>query len=271
MSAERDERPLAEIAFDCSEMRELFAICGVVVAQDIIDLGCTGLVQHLRTLPVYPDRLLSIVGRDRSAPHWLSLAMLTQGRMSGSICGLPCYVPKDRFCLVHNTIGGLQTTGNVDGPQATHHPEALPLMSRELTPEEQQQVGGIKAKLNADAKAVALQEYGAEDVFEEEPDADDATPAPALSCPIPQPPFKCLDHVEPDWACRECIAQAIVESHADMRTTVRVYVANCDITSRCASVQAVLDEALVELNAGNGMPVELWVRVASWSKKVTRD
>lgn len=264
MSAERDERPLAEIAFDCGEMRELFAICSVVVAQDIIDLGCTGLVQHLHALPAYPDHLLSIVGRDRSAPHWLSLAMLTQGRMSGSICGLPCYVPKDRYCLVHNTIGGLQTTGNVDGPQATHHPEALPIMSRELTPDEQQRVGGIKAKLNADVKAVALQEYGAEDVFEEEPDdadADDRTPGPAPSCPIPQPPFKCPDHKELDWDCRKCIAQAIVEVEVVPHIL-------CINGSFCSSS---LDEALKALDAIECDRVELWVRVASWSKKVTRD
>jgi hypothetical protein len=262
MAQERDTRPLAEIRFAQDlpadlqvgserRVRKILQEAGVAIAQDIIDLGCTGL-------------LLRIGDTDGG----LGVAQYIRGQMSGSICGLPCYVPRDRYCLVHDTIGGLQLAGNLDGPQAMHHPEALPFMSRELTDEERMKVGGIKAKLDADAKQAAMELYGAQDVLEEE--SEEAT-SPAPSCPIPQPPFKCPDHKEPDWECRKCLAQAIVDSRIDMRKAVRVYVADVDMTGRRNSIQASLDEALEELNSGDGMPVELWVRVASWSKKVTRD
>jgi len=265
MSKERDERPLAEIRFAQdvtisgveaeTTIRTYFERIGVKVAQDIIDLGCTGLVSKLRETSIAPGS------------SW-DTAQYIRRNMSGSICGLPCYVPRDRFCLVHNTIGGLQTAGNTDGPQAPRYSEVLTLMSRDLTSEEQRTVAIIAAKLAADAKAKALADYGAEEI-EEPTDAIHYTGTgpvtlnePAPSCPIPQPPFKCPDHKEPDWGCRKCIAQAIVEGHGDVQSAVLA-----DGSKRYDTLEVSLSELL----DGEWKTVELWVKVASWSQKVTRD
>jgi hypothetical protein len=257
MSKECDERPLAEIRFaqDAPKggtmdvetaIRVYFERVGVKVGQDIIDLGCTGLVVKLRETSTV---VIAIT---------LNTAQYIRRNMSGSICGLPCYVPRDRFCFVHDTIGGLQVAGNMDGPQAPRHPEALPLMSRELTEDERRTVAGINAKLAADAKEKALAEYGAE-AIEDEATFGSATPTP--SCPIPQPPFKCSNHKEPEWGCRKCVAQAVFERGDQI---FRV----CTVPATATSQP--IGEAMEALEAGELRCVELWTVVASWSKKVTR-
>ena len=91
----------------------------------------------------------------------LSLARLVRMNMSGSICGLPCYVPRTRFCLVHNTIGGLQLAGNADGPQRQRYPQGVPVCSRKLTRREKKAVGFVENKLAKDARLAALRDYGA--------------------------------------------------------------------------------------------------------------
>ena len=262
MSKERDERPLAEIRFGQdgrgsalaieAAIRGYFEQVGVKVGQDIIDLGCTGLVSKLRETGTLAIAIT------------LNTAQYIRRNMSGSICGLPCYVPRDRFCLVHDTIGGLQAAGNMDGPQAPRHSEALPLMSRELTEDERRTVAGINAKLAADAKEKALADYGAEEI--EEP--SDTAPAP--SCPIPQPPFKCPNHEEPDWDCRKCIAQAIVEGPMPMLLEFRALSSTDSPLSPLLRFPSIAD-ALCALKEDRCKHVALWVQVAAWSKKVARD
>jgi len=264
MAQERDTRPLGEIRFAAdlpasagesieAKIRDLLHQAGVGVGQDIIDMGCTGLVESLPRL----DALA------------LDSARFIRRHMAGSVCGLPCYVPRDRYCLVHDTIGGLQLAGNFDGPQAQRHPGALPFMSRELTEEERWKVSGIEAKLSAEVKAAALAEYGATDLDDEAVQASMAYPhemAVAPSCPIPQPPFKCPEHTEPDWGCRKCIAQAIVEGASLTDLEVRGY-NDAGLWASCASVA----RGLQQLEADEHRRIDLWVRVASWSKKVARD
>jgi len=270
MTQERDTRPLGEIRFAAdlpasdsarregieANIRDFLHRIGVGIGQDIIDMGCTGLAQGFCKLlsAEYPSGDYSKQAVD--------IACQIRRNMAGSVCGLPCYVPRDRYCLVHDTIGGLQTTGNFDGPQAQRHAEAVLNMSRELTEDERQKMAGIEAKLSADAKAAALAEYGATDLDDElvEGASVEEVAAPA-SCPIPQPPFKCPDHAEPDWDCRKCIAQAIVEAVAVPHMLL------IDGEMRCMP----LVDALQGVDTGACRRVELWVRVASWSKKVTRD
>jgi hypothetical protein len=269
MAQERDTRPLGEIRFAAdlpasdgvsreaveANIRDLLHRIGVDVEQDIIDMGCTGLVQGLCSLAAneLPEEYRGLA---------LNAASFIRRHMAGSVCGLPCYVPRDRYCLVHDTIGGLQLAGNFDGPQAQRHPEALPFMSRELTEEERRKVAGIDAKLSADVKAAALAEYGATDL-----DDEPAGGTPTPSCPIPQPPFKCPEHAEPDWVCRKCIAQAIAEGKGAVLSEVEVWNEAALIVGHGLSVL----EALDEMAADQLVRAELWVRVASWSKKVTRD
>lgn len=269
MAQERDTRPLGEIHFAAdlpdyslerasieTKIRDFLHRIGVGVGQDIIDLGCTGLVHALANLAAGEDEPCS---PEECTKRALDVAGFIRRNMAGSICGLPCYVPRDRYCLVHDTIGGLQREGNFDGPQAQRYPEALPFMSRELTEEEQRKVSGITAKLSAEARAAALSEYGATDI-EDEP----AAPA-APTCPIPQPPFKCPEHTEPVWTCRKCIAQAIAEGTQSPVPH--------DIVGYGSTEEALMsiDSGLARLAEGDLNCVELWVRVASWSKKVARD
>lgn len=271
MAQERDTRPLGEIRFAAdlpasdgatregveANVRDFLHRVGVGVGQDIIDMGCTGLVQSLCNL------LVSEGGSpDECRGRALNAAKFIRRNMAGSICGLPCYVPRDRYCLVHDTIGGLQIAGNFDGPQAQRHPEALPAMSRELTEDERAKVLGINAKISAEARAAALSEYGATDI-EDEP-AGEAPTAP--SCPIPQSPFKCPEHTEPDWECRKCIAQAVVDHAGPAQAEFHV-----NDNHLGWDVLPTLTASLAKLEAGECTTVELWVRVASWSKKVARD
>jgi hypothetical protein len=248
-----------------ANIRDFLHRVGVGVGQDIIDMGCTGIVQGLYNLLAKEDE--SRYSPEECRGRALNTASVIRRNMAGSVCGLPCYVPRDRYCLVHDTIGGLQLTGNFDGPQAQRHPEALPFMSRELTEDERRKVAGIEAKLSADAKAAALAEYGATDL-DGEPVVDTSVEevATAPSCPIPQPPFKCPDHTEPDWDCRKCIAQAIVEGKKPLHQEYWV-----DDNHVGWESIAAINCGLAKLTAGECTTVELWVHVASWSKKVTRD
>lgn len=255
---DRDARPLAEIRFARGaeeQIRIVLEAVGVVTGQDIVEMGCTGLF----------ERVQAFVGDIVEAR--LGAAQYIRRRMSGSICGLPCYVPRDRYCLVHDTIGGLQAAGNLDGTQAIHHPEALSYMSRELTEEEHRKVFGVEKKINEEARRTALAEYGAEDI-EAPPDFNHLDGLDASSsggvCPIPQPPFKCPDHAEPDWMCRKCIAQVLVEGGDVRAREVRGY------NGVGWDSNISVERALERLHEGDHVRVELWVRVASWSKKVTR-
>ena len=279
--SERDTRPLSEICFARDlptdrenaerRVRDLLEDAGVTIAQDIVDLGCTGLFEEFQD---FDDCKL---GRGDACA--IDLARYVRGHMAGSICGLPCYVPRTRYCLIHDTIGGLQEAGNKDGPQVIKHPDAILLMSRELTEDERRKVLGVEAKLAADAKQQALAEYGAEEVELLEQfgvataraaDRDaiqDELDVRGASCPIPPAPFVCPDHgkLEPDWSCRRCVAQAIVEGKS---LEVRVYANQYLVGLR---EKKSLEGSLMDLQRGEVESVELWVRAAAWSKKVTRD
>jgi hypothetical protein len=90
-------------------VREILAACEVKVAADIVELGCTGLAGW--------------------AVHIDNIKLVRNG-LAGSGVGLTCYVGTDRFCLAHETIGGLQ-----DG-QAQRHTEFIEKISRPLTEKE---------------------------------------------------------------------------------------------------------------------------------------
>ena len=261
MSGERDERPLAEIQFAgdwhdpeirhaaCEIVRSALASAGVAVAQDIVDLGCTGLIARL---PV------SIEGGREVA------ARFVRANMAGSICGLPCYVPPDRFCLVHNTIGALQLVGNVDGPQRNPHPEGVALCSRELTDEERKQAGIMAAAIDEHARKAA-KDLGFEPVDEPCEDTE-ALGAPLKNRGLPLlSGFCCPEHSEPVWRCRFCLAAAVIAGPFEPELLLQRI-------DGSTNVEGFGDfENLEAFLAAGNKTVGLFVCAARWARKLVRD
>lgn len=247
---ERDERPLAEIRFAQDKdtpgteetVRAVFALVGVKVAQDIIDLGCTGLC----------------------CKTTLADAQLLRQSMAGSICGLPCYVPRDRFCLVHNTIGGLQATGNKDGSQMNPHPEGLALCSRELTVVERATLSGVEAFISNEGLKEAAEHFGAEKLQEATPLLEGAPQFELRGTPS-LPAFICREHTEFTFGCRYCLAQSIVEGPLEPKVWVRAWL-------RIGDEPRVIDpkELTTLLSHSGDEGVELYVLAARWDRKLVK-
>jgi hypothetical protein len=152
--------------------RRALAACNAVTAQDVKELGCTGLAVH------------GVTVEDAQA---------TRLGLAGSGVGLTCYVGPDRFCLIHNVIGGLQEH------QEQRHAHAVMQISRELTAEERAHVAVMETARRApkhDARD-ALTGHRVADKFLQEvtgviagpqAPADPLAPAePAASAPAPAP------------------------------------------------------------------------------------
>jgi hypothetical protein len=273
---DRDKRPLNEIEFakhganhdlDLQDkIREWFKSCGVACAQDIIDLGCTGLLLQL--------------GSSRSGI--LGIAQTICENMAGSICGLPCYVPNNRFCLVHNTIGGLQVSGNLDGPQVNKYPESIKSCSRSLTDQEREHFGQVQAKIALDGFEEAKLFFGAElaaeladtvdlptdplgDKVINAPFADDALQAMAPSCPVALPPFQCREHDTFNSGCRFCLAQSIAEG----AYAPSAFVNSVHDNGNCERV--TLDFLPTLLASESIQEIELYVLAARWKRKLVKD
>lgn len=291
---DRDERPLSEIEFARhganhdlelqTRIREMFKSCGVISAQDIIKIGCTGLVVGLKVVQQVPPGL--------AREPWWVLAQVLDGalrnarliceNMAGSICGLPCYVPNDRFCLVHNTIGGFQASGNLDGPQVNEYPEGVAVCSRSLTEAERAHFGQIQSKIAQDGLAEAQLFFGAELAtepvsdplgakivnrksveaeLEEAWNSDLENPA----CPIPLPPFKCREHAIFNSGCRFCLAQSIAEGPYAPPT----FVNSVHINGNCEHVTLDLLPTLIVQESTKEL--ELYVLAARWVRKLVKE
>jgi hypothetical protein len=278
---ERDERPLSEIAFSrdvyapLSEkiVRAAFAGCGVTVGQGIIDLGCTGLLLQLRrSAHAVAEGTLAHFGHAKSVndADLIIEAQRIRASMAGSICGLPCYVPNHLFCLVHNTVGGLQVTGNKDGPQSNPHPEGLALCSRELTPEEGGKLQGVQAFTQVEAAKEAVAHLGAEcsdgaDSLEADIDADFRGVA-ANACPVSFPPFVCREHNDFTIGCRYCLAQSIVES--PLAPSMHLFAEPARGTQL---LQRELSTLPALLSSTDTDVVELYVRAVRWTRRLVKE
>ena len=194
-----DKRPLDDLAFGILEtdqakraavavfVREKLAVCGVEVADDIIDIGCTGLAKH--GISIEDARRIRL-------------------GLGGSGVGLTCFVGPDRYCLVHETIGGLQ-----DGQEQLHAAYVLEV-SRDLEPSERSHIAIMENIRRRDAQkptrdrimeaASALTNASPDAVIEEdeEPEAD-ASKATAAD-------WICPEHGKVYWNCRFCVAALIV-------------------------------------------------------------
>ena len=188
-----DERLIAEMPFAGGDkVRQALTKCGCRVARDIEALGCTG------------------------ASHCgLTIEEITELRLglAGGGVGLPCFVPPNRFCLAHNTIGGLLPD------QTAFFPNVTPNISRELTPKEAGRVEFTEAiRRNArsnvgdqmTAAQLALSGYG--ELPQGAEIVEDGTPvAVSQEVSVVTPIFRCPEHTALNWSCRYCLAQAIVE------------------------------------------------------------
>lgn len=191
-----DKRPLEQLSFavDAPEperesiaarVRELLAGVGVVVADDIDAIGCTGLVANGLTVP---------------------LAQYVRQNIGGSAHPIPCFVPPDRFCFVHDVIGGLQ-----EG-QAPQFVDKILDISRPLTTEESRRSSLIERARrqndpNPQARAIKTIDIlnGRQVAMPSEPAATFTPDAPRL---IGQ--ALCTEHIEAVWGCRFCLAAELV-------------------------------------------------------------
>ncbi len=258
-----------------ARVREILAGCGVKTAEDIVELGCTGLAYNNVPLD--------------------DIKLVRQG-LSGSGVGLTCFVGTDRYCLAHETVGGLQ-----DG-QPQRHVDGVSMVSRELTTEEQLKVATVETarRLQDPSKnrrmttaADALSGRKRPDGFlkdvvdtvappdvEAAPEAvgpryqpggpDDPSPRPSYfppAVPLAEANFVCPDHSgDPVWDCRYCIAQQIVRGNF-----VPVFKVQVDEFPIEDIKNEDINAKIETLDSGDTYQVRLFVQAVRWRRKLAID
>lgn len=235
---EREER--------ATEVRQMLLTAGLKTAQDIIDAGCTGLFATFSSIEA---------------------VQRVQQNMGGSGVGLPCYIGHDRFCLVHQTIGGRQ-----DGQKAAH-PDYIAAVSRELTLDEKRHhkvVESARRQHGSDRIAQARQLLQEEEERKRKraQGGSDTSVMEDVVAAEPQDmaeAFRCTEHGELFWGCRFCVAQAIVEGDL-----VPHFLVHCDdeITTNDWHDGNGVEERLEELNVSKAT---VYVRVATFTRRLARD
>lgn len=230
---------------ELARMRQILDDCGCETVTDIEDLGCTGAIG--RGIPLETIQFLRL-------------------GLAGSGVGLPCYVPPDRFCLVHGVTGGLQ-----EG-QEQRWPQFVEGISRALTPEE-----SAKAQLIQEARGVEGTRK-ASDILSgrklpkqwvpgDRPGWDGLMPS-ALIPPGADPPplpllaWKCLEHRDVDWNCRYCVAQLVVEGELEPAFTFE------EIDAKGMSAEEISDRIrTLDMDGSPGLRV--YVQAATFRRKLT--
>jgi len=260
-----DSRLLSEIPFhgDAVWMRMKLDQAGVKIAQDIIDLGCTGMTLKLRqAFGVFLRENTAIedsAGAD-AVQHRLILDDVKRVRstMGGAGFGLPCYVPSNLFCLVHNTIGGLQQG------QAQRHPEGLKLCTRQLTDAEALQVRAMETFVAQEGLKDGEDRFGLEAVERNTDLLVGAEHAPVFHATDTSAiGFTCPEHKEIVFACRYCLAAAVI--HGPFQPVVEIAIQQDGASTITRVPLNKLDEALAN---GDVEIVEAFVRVKRWSRKL---
>lgn len=150
-----DRRPLDEVNFGASKensaqitdiVRGYLAAAGVKIAEDIADLGCTGL--YAARLKYHQAQLADEVGDAEAAAQ--EDTRFVRANMDGAAIGLTCFVDMDRYCLIHDTIGGLQKG------QAQRHAEHVEAISRELTDKERGHVAYVESAMRTRGRGGGL-------------------------------------------------------------------------------------------------------------------
>lgn len=276
----QDTRPIEDLEFGAAladrtpaerqRTRELlttlFRDLGCQIAQDVADLGCTGL----------------------STKAKMSVGAIAEIRndMAGSGVGITCFVPGHLFCLAHNTIGALQPG------QAQRYPEALPSITRPLTPQEEVSVRLIektqrikssgKSRLVDSVDMLSGRGISPADLEDEDgvvvaspqptrdtvPDHDDL-----YSNDNPYTPWMCDEHDDLTVGCRYCLAEAIVTGPLEpfllLMPALEGNQANPEDANRIAPDE--FEEKLAQLDAAHCDAAALFVKVATWRRRLARD
>lgn len=259
-----DEMPFAGTTACSPDMvRAILSKCGVAVARDIELVGCTG-----------------------AAAAGLHVEEISELRLAvgGGGVGLPCFVPPTRFCLAHNTIGGLMPG------QAMYHQEHVDSISRPLTPEERGKVKLMEAAIRTRGKDSKDKQNNAHEVltgytlpegFEavaEDGGADftkpDVTPEERVrlmeaarwpgqnTAPPVVDAWRCPEHPKPAWNCRYCAAQAVVEGALEP-----VYAFSCPDDVGTELTPEALERRIDTTHTG---AADIYVKVAHLTRKLSR-
>lgn len=270
-----DKRPIDEMTFGLEApederaavadgVRQLLQECGCKTAEDIVKLGCTGVAEH------WMRELAASDVSETAADVAISAGQRLRLGLAGGGVGLPCFVAPDRYCLIHETIGGLQ-----DG-QLQRHAEFAEAISRELTPVERNRMkltevarrrhaGSLSDTTTAAANALGGRDLKAlEDAF----GGDVPATAPADTLVPAAAPWVCDQHKQPQWRCRHCVAQMIVEGTAEPTFAL---VNNDDGTFMYEALDAgLLETEMQRLNDANCSSLSIYAQAAYLSRKLSR-
>lgn len=245
----RDEREAVE-----RHVRQLLRDVGIRTAGEIVQAGCTGLFKLFSSIEAVRE---------------------IRDNMGGSRIGLPCYVGVDRYCLIHQTIGGLQ-----EGQEARHH-DVVPAVSRDLTEAER---GRVKVAENARRRRGPDRMSQAHEIlqsYEESrrngaPDGGTSVVSVIPTTALPVSPetfshrdmadyFKCTEHSELTWSCRFCVAQAVVEGDLEPQCLVQGDGANSRLPG------GAVDKELARLTASGIDAATVYVKAVAFKRKLARD
>lgn len=271
-----DPRPLAEIplAYDepietrvavADRVRAVLANCGIETADDIAMLGCTGLAAY--NVSIEDSRFVRL-------------------GLAGSGVGLTCFIPPERFCLVHGVIGGLQEA------QLPRHEAMIRSISRELTADEKAQYALVETARQLDGagkvdrirktRDVLTGRKVSDEIVEDLTAALDGTTediAERTSYPdhhdhhagLPlATAFTCPEHSRIDWACRYCVAAEVARGPLEpMLSMVRI---QADESGSESSVAPGAVETEVQaFDDQGGARIRLLVQCASWRRRLARE
>lgn len=249
-----DTRPIADMPFEGGDnTRQLLTRCSITLAHEIETLGCTGATKFGLSLDDIRNLRLGLAG--------------------GGV-GLPCFVDSKRYCLAHNTIGGLQHE------QAPRYPEFAEAISRPLTKQEAGHVAFTEAvRHSTDATAGVgdrianasgmLNGYGemprGTEMVEEEEETPATRPAEPLNLTAP---FTCSEHTSLVWTCRFCAAQAVANGELEPVFAVRAVSAIDNSEVSTGVLGSDLPEAIQKLDVAETREVEIYVLAKTLKRKL---
>jgi hypothetical protein len=283
-----DNRPIADMPFGAEEhdaaeranvanrVRSILQACAVRVADDIAKLGCTGVMANAAAVVNVAGMEPRVPDLSYSAQH---AAQFLRIGLAGGGVGLPCFVPITRYCLVHETIGGLEPG------QLQMYPEYADAISRELTPPEKARVALIEQARQRGRKdpdkavdILAGRDIAAEEAIQhaltdEQPKADVLhIPAAPVAAE-----WVCPDHKELNYQCRYCVAQAVVEG--PLVPVCAVMLGTCDLSAGIAASSVPAGDIVRDVDPYlAGLDSEklytaaaVFVRVAKFTRKLSRE
>lgn len=281
-------------ALKVDAVRAILKACGCVIAEDIKKLGCTGVAAHheaVSKIVLGEHKTLSIGTLLKIGPSdHFSVAVIRFLRigLAGSGVGLPCFVPPERYCHGHEVIGGLQDK------QEQFYVAEINNISRDLRSEERAHNELIREAQHASeersASDVLRGRRMPEGWLREDFDSGEAmfpvspmTSAAASSMPdvagaarvqLPQREvtprasvrWQCPEHDEPNWKCRYCVAQMIVEGPLEP-----AYVLETPGVLIQFSAAADVDRYIADHNDRGVACIDVYVSAATFRRKLARD